>query len=67
MIYYINMNCLLKGQEKSKKISKNCFIKFENEDIVFSNTQESGEHLANHMKMLIAFAIINDSRHLRNY
>lgn len=46
---------------------QNCSVKFENEDIVISNIQESDEHFANHMKIAIAFAIINDPRYLRNY
>ena len=46
---------------------QNCFVKFENEDIVISNTQESDKHLANHMKMIIAFSIVQDPRYLQNY
>lgn len=46
---------------------KNCFVRFENEDIVFSNAQESREHFTNHMKIIIAFAIITDPRYLKNY
>ena len=46
---------------------QNCFVKFENEDIVISNTQESDKHLANHMKLIIAFSIVQDPRYLQNY
>ena len=62
---FSNLQELTAFEEECEK--QNCFVKFENEDIIFSNAQESCEHLANHMKMLIAFAIINDPRYLKNY
>lgn len=46
---------------------QNCFVRFENEDIVISNSQGSNEHLTNHMKIVIAFAIVSDPRYLENY
>ena len=46
---------------------QNSLVRFENENIIIGNEQKNNERLVNYMKMIIAFAVVQDPRYLENY